>query len=58
VEYEIRPEPAPREREAIVTALQRLLAREPVPTAYTSSWRDAGLRENVGEDDPGERKPS
>jgi hypothetical protein len=58
VEYEIRPEPAPQEREAIVTALQRLLAREPEPTAYTSRWRDAGLRENVEEDDPGERQPS
>ena len=51
MEYEIRPEPTARERDAIVAALERLLARDPVPAAYTSLWRDAGLRENVDEDE-------
>ena len=47
VEFEIRPEPKPREREAVVAALERLLAGVRTPPAYRSRWRDAGLRENA-----------
>jgi hypothetical protein len=47
VEPEIRPEPSPEERSAILTALERLVADDPRPAAYRSSWRDAGVRENL-----------
>jgi hypothetical protein len=50
MEFEIRPEPSPEEREAVVAALERLLARDPVPAAYRSRWRDEAVRENVDAD--------
>ena len=50
MEYEIRPEPRPEEREAIVLALERLLARDPTPPAYRSRWREAAVRENLDVD--------
>ncbi|MGB2952591.1 MAG: hypothetical protein WBB74_04265 [Gaiellaceae bacterium] len=50
MEFEIRPEPKPEEREAIVVALQRLLERAPAPPAYRSRWRQAGLVEGVEAD--------
>jgi predicted nuclease of predicted toxin-antitoxin system len=36
-----------KEREAIEAALRRLLSRNSLPAAYTSAWRNAGLREAV-----------
>jgi hypothetical protein len=50
VELEIRPEPTPQERAAILVALERLLADIPRPPADLSAWRAAGVRENL--DDP------
>jgi hypothetical protein len=52
MEPEIRPEPAPEEREAILAALEALLSEDSRPLAYRSAWRDAGIRENL--DDSGE----
>lgn len=50
MEPEIRPEPSPEERAAILAALERLRADYGQPPAYRSAWRDAGVRENL--DDP------
>jgi hypothetical protein len=47
VGIELKPEPEPKEREAIEVALQRLLARGNLPAAYTSAWRQAGIRTAV-----------
>lgn len=47
MEAEIRPEPTPVERAAIIAALERLLADG--PPAYRSAWREAGIRENLDE---------
>jgi hypothetical protein len=56
VQPEIKPEPSPEERAAILAALERLLAADTGPTAYRSAWRGAGIRENLdgsAEDDSG-----
>lgn len=45
---EIRPEPSPQERMAILVALERLFA-DGGPPAYRSGWREAGIRENLDE---------
>jgi hypothetical protein len=52
VNYEITPEPTPEQREALIEALQRLLAGEEAttPASYRSAWRLEGLRENVEEE--------
>ena len=47
MDVEIKPEPGPDERAAIVIALRRLTVRSAAPLAYTSAWRKAGLREAV-----------
>jgi hypothetical protein len=47
MDAEIRPEPTPVERAAILAALERLLAAG--PPAYRSAWREAGIRENLDE---------
>jgi hypothetical protein len=48
VELEIRPEPGPEEREAILCGLEKLMvAQAGRPAAYGSAWRAAGIRENV-----------
>jgi hypothetical protein len=47
VEFVLEPEPDPGEREAVAVALERLLAREQVPTPYRSAWRRLGIAENV-----------
>ena len=51
MDYEIRPEPTPMERDALIAALERMLAREggapQLPPAYRSEWRKVGLQENV-----------
>ena len=61
MDYEIRPEPTPAEREALIAALERLLAYEgglpEVPAAYRSKWRQAGLRESVGDEGGSEPRP-
>ncbi len=46
MEVEIRPEPAPEEREAILCALEAQL-RASRPPAYRSAWREQGVLENV-----------
>jgi hypothetical protein len=48
MEPAIRPEPNADERAAILAALE-LLVDDGVPGAYRSSWRKAGIRENVDE---------
>jgi hypothetical protein len=54
MEPEIRPEPTPEERAAILAALERLLSDDSRPPAYRSAWREAGIRENLdeSEDEP------
>jgi hypothetical protein len=52
MDMEIRPEPGPAERQAILAALEELLANDQVPVAYRSAWRAEGIRENVK--DPGD----
>lgn len=53
MEAQIRPEPSPEERTAILAAVVRLEADETVPPAYRSAWREAGVRENLGaEEEP------
>jgi hypothetical protein len=47
MDAEIRPEPGPEEREAILAALEELLAEEGLPAAYRSAWRAEGIRENL-----------
>ena len=51
MDFEITPKPSPAEREALAAALQKLLSGEVVPRAYLSAWRNAGIRENAGDDD-------
>jgi hypothetical protein len=52
VEPEIRPEPSPEERAAILAALEEL-RRNGAVTPYRSGWREEGIRENV--EDGGDR---
>lgn len=47
MEHEIKPEPSPEERAAILAALERLLDGDAGPQAYRSAWREAGVRENL-----------
>lgn len=47
MEPQIRPEPEPDERAAILAALERLLSEDSRPPAYRSTWREAGIRENL-----------
>jgi hypothetical protein len=49
MEAEIRPEPTPEERAAILAALERLFSNGSGSPAYRSAWREAGIRENVDE---------
>lgn len=49
MEREIRPEPSPEERAAILAALERLLGDDSGPPAHRSAWRAAGIRENLDE---------
>jgi hypothetical protein len=51
MEHEIRPEPSPEERAAILAALERLLEGNAGPQAYRSAWREAGVRENLDDSD-------
>jgi hypothetical protein len=47
MDVEIRPEPSPEERRALLASLERLLAEPEPPPAYCSVWRKEGIRENV-----------
>jgi hypothetical protein len=49
MEAEIRPEPTPEERAAILAALERLFSNGLGSAADRSAWREAGIRENVDE---------
>lgn len=51
MDLEIRPEPSPEEREAIIAALEGDLARDDLPAPYRSAWRDQGIRESLGDED-------
>jgi hypothetical protein len=48
VDVEIRPEPRPEEREAILAALEKLMTRD-AAGPYVSAWRVEGIKENLGE---------
>jgi len=48
VEAEIKPDPTPEERAAILAALGRLVSE--APPAYRSAWRQLGVEENLEED--------
>jgi hypothetical protein len=50
VEPQIRPDPTPEERAAILAAFERLLAGDDGPAAYRSAWRELGVRENLDDD--------
>jgi hypothetical protein len=49
VDVEIVPEPGPEDREALEQALRKLIAGRTLSPAYTSAWREAGIREAVEE---------
>ncbi len=51
MDFEITPKPSPAEREALAAAFLKLLSGEVAPQAYLSVWRNAGIRENAGDDD-------
>jgi hypothetical protein len=53
VEFVVKPEPDPEEREALMLALQRLLAGADIPPAYRSRWRRDGIVENLGGEEEG-----
>lgn len=44
---DVRITPEPDDRDAVLAAVQALLARDRVPAAYRSGWREAGIRENL-----------
>jgi hypothetical protein len=48
---EVRITPEPEERDAVLAAVEALLARDSLPPAYRSGWRLRGVLENVGEDE-------
>jgi hypothetical protein len=51
VEAEIRPEPHSEERAAILHALESMRARDGLPAAYRSRWRELGIRQSSDEDE-------
>jgi hypothetical protein len=54
MDVEIRPEPSPEERRALLASLERLLADPQPPAAYRSRWRKQGLLENIAPEGAGE----
>jgi hypothetical protein len=44
---DVRITPEPEERDAVLAAVEALLARDPLPAGYRSIWRQRGIRENV-----------
>ena len=53
MDVEIRPEPPPNERNAILAALEESPTEAPRGKTCISAWRAEGIRENV-EDSAGE----
>jgi len=51
---DVRITPEPDDRDAVLAAVEALLARDELPPAYRSAWRDIGVRENLGNDLQGE----
>jgi hypothetical protein len=47
VDVEIRPEPSPEERRALLAVLDELLAEPERPAPYRSAWRELGILENA-----------
>jgi hypothetical protein len=47
MELQIRPEPTPEERVAILVAVEGFLSADVRPSAYGSAWRDTAVRENL-----------
>jgi len=45
---DLRITPEPDDRDAVVAAVEALLARDELPPAYRSAWRALGVLENVG----------
>ena len=54
MDVEIRPEPSPEERRALLASLERLLADPEPPAAYRSRWRKQALLENIAPEWAGE----
>ena len=50
---DVRITPEPEERDVVLAAVEQLLSRNPLPAAYRSGWRSAGIEENVDQDDAG-----
>jgi hypothetical protein len=50
---DVRITPEPEERDVVLAAVEQLLSRDPLPAAYRSGWRSAGIEENVDQDDAG-----
>jgi len=48
----VRITPEPDDRDAVLSAVEALLSRDPLPAAYRSAWRELGVHENLGEDEP------
>ena len=48
---DIRITPEPEDRDAVLAAVEALLARDSLPAAYRSGWRLRGVLENVREDE-------
>jgi hypothetical protein len=48
---DVRITPEPDDRDAVVAAVEALLARDELPPAYRSAWWALGVRENVGADE-------
>jgi hypothetical protein len=48
---DVRITPEPEDRDAVLAAVEALLARDPLPAAYRSGWRLRGVLENVGDDE-------
>ena len=49
---DVRITPEPDDRDVVLAAVQALLARDRIPSAYRSGWRKAGIRENLGYEQP------
>lgn len=49
---DVRITPEPDDRDAVLAAVEALLSRDPLPAAYRSAWRELGVRENLGDDEP------
>ena len=50
---DVRITPEPEECDVVLAAVEQLLSRDPLPAAYRSGWRSAGVEENVDQDDAG-----